>query len=185
MSPSSLRRDLESRILGTLPRYARVRGLAGTEGGLAPFWSPDNRSLAFFAGGKLKKIDAAGGAPITLCDAQPGLSGAWSPQGVIVFSGAGGTALQRVPAAGGEPQPATTLGQGEQGHARPSFLPDGRRFLYRVTGGTTAGAVFVASLDSPGRTALRESDSTNVLYSAGHLLFMSGQSLMAQPFDPD
>jgi len=152
---------------------------------LAPFWSPDNRSVGFFAGGKLKRIDVAGGPTMVLCDVQPGLSGAWSPRGVIVFSPAGGTALQKVPASGGKPEPATTLAEGEGGHARPVFLPNGRHFLYRITAGTGEGSVVVASLDSPDRTVLRTSDSTNVFYSAGHLLFLSGRSLMAQPFDPD
>ena len=86
-----------------------AQGLAGTEGGASPFWSPDSRWLAFFSGGKLKKIDVAGGPPVALCDAVPGISGAWSRDGVIVFSPAGGTALQRVSASGGVPTPATTL----------------------------------------------------------------------------
>ncbi|HTH02057.1 MAG TPA: protein kinase [Vicinamibacterales bacterium] len=161
------------------------RALAGTDGGLAPFWSPDSKALAFFAGGKLKKIDIGGGPAMVLCDAQPGLSGGWSSEGVIVFSAAGGTALLKVPASGGKPEPATTLAEGEGGHARPAFLPDGRHFLYRITTGTQEGAVVVAALDSTQRVVLRASDSTNVYYSAGHLLFLNGRSLMAQPFDPD
>ena len=79
----------------------------------------------------------------------------------------------------------TTLAQGEGGHARPAFLPDGRHFLYRVTSGRRTGSVVVTSLDSADRTVLRDSDSTNVAYSAGHLLFLTGRTLMAQPFDPD
>jgi len=98
---------------------------------------------------------------------------------------AGGTALLKVPASGGKPEPATTLAEGEGGHARPAFLPDGRHFLYRITTGTQEGAVVVAALDSTQRVVLRASDSTNVYYSAGHLLFLNGRSLMAQPFDPD
>jgi eukaryotic-like serine/threonine-protein kinase len=175
----------ESRIWVRSLETFESRALTGTEGGFAPFWSPDNRSLGFFAGGKLKKIDLAGGPAIALCDAQPGLSGTWSPQGVIVFSPAGGTALLKVPASGGKPEPATTLAQGEGGHARPAFLPDGRHFLYRVTSGRRTGSVVVTSLDSAVRTVLRDSDSTNVAYSAGHLLFLTGRTLMAQPFDPD
>ena len=99
----------ESRIWVRSLDTLEARALTGTEGGFAPFWSPDNRSLGFFGGGKLKRIDLAGGPSIALCDAQPGLSGAWSPQGVIVFSPGGGTALLKVPASGGQPQPATTL----------------------------------------------------------------------------
>jgi hypothetical protein len=78
-----------------------AKGLAGTEGGVSPFWSPNNRSLGFFADGKLKRIDVAGGPPVTLCDTMPGISGAWSPDGVIVFSEGLGTPLQKVSASGG------------------------------------------------------------------------------------
>ena len=42
------------------------RPLAGTERGLAPFWSPDGRSIGFFADTKLKRVDIAGGSPQTL-----------------------------------------------------------------------------------------------------------------------
>jgi len=175
----------ESRIWVRSLDTLEARALAGTEGGLAPFWSPDSKAVAFFAGGKLKRVDITGGPVGVLCDALPGLAGAWSSEGVIVFSPAGGTALLKVPASGGTPEPATTLGEGESGHARPAFLPDGHHFLYRITTGTQEGPVVLTSLGSTERTVLRTSDSTNVYYSAGHLLFLSGQSLMAQPFDPD
>ncbi len=175
----------ESRIWVRSFATLEAHAVAGTEGALAPFWSPDGKALGFFAGGKLKKVDLAGGPAIVLCEAQPGLSGAWSSEGVIVFSAAGGTALLRVPASGGKPEPATTLAEGENGHARPVFLPDGHHFLYRIITRLQEGPVAVASLDSTARTLLRASDSTNAYYSAGHLLFLSGRSLMAQPFDPD
>ena len=163
-----------------------AQGLAGTEGGASPFWSPDSRWLAFFSGGKLKKIDVAGGPPVALCDAVPGISGAWSRDGVIVFSPAGGTALQRVSASGGVPTPATTLSEGETGHSRPAFLPDGQHFIYRVLSGAEArGPAFVTSLGSPERSRLMDADSTNVLYSQRHLLFLRETTLMAQAFDPD
>jgi Tol biopolymer transport system component len=163
-----------------------AQSLAGTEGGVSPFWSPDSRALGFFAQGKLKKVDVAGGPPVTLCDAAPGVSAAWSPEGVIVFSAAGGTALQQVSAAGGIPSAATTLGEGETGHARPFFLPDGRHFVYRVTtGGAQRAPAYVTALGSSERTRLMDVESTNVLYSNRHLLFLRETTLMAQPFDPE
>ena len=163
-----------------------ARGLTGTEGGFSPFWSPDGRSLGFFAADKLKKIEVAGGPPVTLCDASPGLSGTWSPAGVIVFSPAAGTALQKVSASGGVPASVTELAGNESGHARPLFLPDGRHFVYRAGIGLDArGTAVVASLDSRERTKVAEIDSTNVAYSQGHLLFLRESTLMAQRFDPD
>jgi eukaryotic-like serine/threonine-protein kinase len=170
-----------TRSLDTLAAQA----LAGTEGARSPFWSPDSRSVGFFAQGKLRKIAVASGPPVTLCDAAPGISGAWG-DGVIVFSAAGGTPLHQVAAAGGTPSPVTKLGEGEAGHARPSFLPDGRHFVYRATAGPNAprGPAFVASLGSPERTRLIDVDSTNVVYSRRHLLFLREAALMAQPFDP-
>ena len=163
-----------------------AKGLAGTEGGVSPFWSPDSRSIGFFADRKLKKIDATGGPAAVLCDASPGISAAWSPAGVIVFSSAAGTSLLRVSASGGVPMPATRLSQDESGHSRPTFLPDGRHFVYRANVGTeTRGVAFVASLDSSERTRITEVDSTNVVYSQGHLLFLRDATLVAQPFDPD
>jgi hypothetical protein len=110
------------------------RPLAGTDGALHPFWSPDSRTIAFYAGGKLKKISATGGASFTICDA--GLfaqGGTWNRDDVIVFNlGAG--PLFRVSANGGTPRQGTALDQKarETGHAFPFFLPDGRHFLYTV-----------------------------------------------------
>jgi Tol biopolymer transport system component len=162
-----------------------AKGLVGTERGTSPFWSPDSRELGFFADGKLKKLDVAGGPPVPLCDAAGGISGSWSRSGVIVFSAGG--ALQRVSSSpGGVPAPATTQAAGEGGHARPLFLPDGSHFLYRlVAPAATRGAVFVASLDSQERIRLMDVDSTNVGYSQGHLIYLRETTLMAHPFDPD
>ena len=170
------------RSLDTLSAQA----LAGTEGALRPFWSPDSRFVGFFAGGKLKKIDVSGGPPITLCDSPEVLGGTWNSEGVIVFSPAQNSALQKVSAAGGVPTAATVLGQGEgSGHRMPFFLPDARHFLYRASkAGDRGGPVYLASLDSSERKLLLNSDSSNVLYTQGHLLFLRETTLMAQPFDP-
>jgi Tol biopolymer transport system component len=167
------------RSLDTLTAQA----LAGTEGASSPFWSPDSRLLGFFAGGKLKKIEASGGPPITLCDAPNNRGGAWSRDGVIVFNPANLVALQKVFASGGAPTAATVLGQRETAHMRPSFLPDERHFLYRAYTGSTAGPIYLASLDSSERKVLLNADSQNVLYTQGHLLFLRETTLMAQPFD--
>jgi eukaryotic-like serine/threonine-protein kinase len=159
--------------------------LAGTDGAMRPFWSPDSRFIGFFAGGKLKKIEVSGGPPITLCAAPDDRGGSWGQDGVIVFAPTSSSALQKVSASGGLPAEATTLGQGEAAHRRPVFLPDGRHFLYRVytTGSAGGGPIYLATLDSAERKFLLDSDSMNVLYTQGHVLFLRETTLMAQPFD--
>ena len=171
------------RSLDTLAGQA----LEGTEGVLRPFWSPDSRFLGFFGGGKLKKIEVSGGPAITLCDVPDGFGGTWSRDGVIVYAPAVASALQKVSASGGEPTEATTLGPGELGHRMPFFLPDGRHFLYRAVTSVTnvAGPIYLASLDSADRKVLLEAHSSNVLYTQGHLMFLRGTTLLAQPFDAE
>src|ERR1700730_10912359 len=95
------------------------------------------------------------------------------------------TGLQRVSASGGIPTAATVLAQGEASHVGPSFLPDGRHFLYRVirVGETGPGPVYAASLDSPERTLVVRTGSMNVAFTQDYLLFLHDTSLMAQPFD--
>src|SRR5262249_6028241 len=86
-----------------------VQSLSGTEGAMFPFWSKDGRFLGFFADQKLKKIDVAGGPPITLCDAPDGRGGTWNGDGVIVFAPTSTGVLHRVPASGGTSTPITKL----------------------------------------------------------------------------
>jgi hypothetical protein len=107
--------------------------LAGTEGGSWPFWSPDSRSVGFFAGGKLKLLEIQGGVPQTLADASA-RGGAWSAEGVILFARNPVGALSRIQASGGEPVVVTTRSGLQVSHYSPFFLPDGRRFLYFATG---------------------------------------------------
>ena len=98
--------------------------LAGTDDAAQPFWSPDSRSIGFVTGGKLKRIDASGGAPKEMCDAAEFSGGTWSREGAIVFGAAKG--LRRVSAEGGTATEITSLEQGETGHFWPSFLPTAR-----------------------------------------------------------
>ncbi|HYM13462.1 MAG TPA: protein kinase, partial [Bryobacterales bacterium] len=158
--------------------------LAGTEGAGLPFWSPDSRFLGFFAGEKLKKIEASGGPPQTLCNASFGRGGAWNRDGVIIFVPSGGAPLYRVPAAGGEPQPLTSLdpAHGEFSHGWPQFLPDGKHFLFLARGSQEYAGVYLASLDSKDRTRL-VATASSAAYASGYLLFLRERTLVAQPFD--
>jgi Tol biopolymer transport system component len=160
--------------------------LAGTEGAAFPFWSPDSRFIAFFADGKLKKIDASGGPAFTLADAPVGRGGSWNRDGVIIFA-PGNTlgALQRVSSAGGASSPINAA-QGRM----PWFLPDGRHFLYQTQPGIVTilnqsanMTILVGSLDGGESKPVTEVGS-NALYAQGYLLFLREGTLMAQPFDP-
>jgi len=159
--------------------------LPATEGAEVPFWSPDSKSVGFFAGGKLKKIDLAGGPAVTICDAPSGRGGAWSRTGVIVFSPSNTGGLLQVSAAGGTPAPATVLDPATQAvaHRWPQFLPDGEHYLYLNLARPGSSAVFVASLGSTTSTLLVSTDSGAVYAPPGALLFMRGTMLMRQPFD--
>jgi Tol biopolymer transport system component len=172
--------------------------LSGTEGSFNYFWSPDSRSIGFFAGGKLKKIDVAGGTPQTLCNIGSNVpvgGGAWGSDGVILFVAA--DVLYRVPATGGESipvisgEPATSPGGYRQNSpmVRPYFLPDGRHFLHYAKASQEPG-IYLASLDGKEERRLLSADSDGIYAasasgdaSKGWLLFLREGALLAQPFD--
>lgn len=159
----------------------------GTEGAQFPFWSPDGRFIAFFADGKLKKVDIFGAPPLTLCDAASGRGGTWNGDGVIVFAPSDGP-LFRVPAAGGPPAPLTELDPSRQetAHRHPYFLPDGNHFLYLAVAARPENTgIYVASLDSKDRKFLVSTALKAMFAAPNHLLFMRHGTLMAQQFDPN
>jgi len=160
--------------------------LAGTEDASYPFWSPDSREIGFFAGGKLKKIDANGGPPQNLCDVAVGRGGTWNKEGVIVFSPGATQSLLRVAAEGGTPEAASKfdLSRGDNSHRWPQFLPDGRHFLFwaRSSRGMQEHQVYVGTVGSLDAKPLMKS-RLPALYVPGYLLFLRDQTLMAQPFN--
>lgn len=171
------------------------RALPGTERVAGfPFWSPDSRSIAFQAEGKLKRLDLADGTVRELADLPSdirGFDGTWNRDGKMIYF-MGGSGLLQIPAAGGKPTPVPGYEPRPDGIDRwPKFLPDGKHFIFLSTNTEQSKSeVYVGSTEDPERKLLFEADS-NAVYSPsadggpGHLLFARGDGLLAQAFDPD
>ncbi|HEV3511641.1 MAG TPA: protein kinase [Candidatus Sulfotelmatobacter sp.] len=162
--------------------------LADSENAVFPFWSPDSRSLGFFADGKLKTIDVGGDSPQIIADAPFGRGGAWGPGGVILFSPSTQAGLMRVSASGGNAAEVTKLDRTQHtSHRWPFFLPDGKHFIYLAISHNPSkaanNALYYASLDGRDDHLLLHSQA-NAVYAGGYLLFARGDQLMAQAFNP-
>jgi Tol biopolymer transport system component/tRNA A-37 threonylcarbamoyl transferase component Bud32 len=164
---------------------AVAQPMSGTEGATYPFWSADSHYVAFFAAGKLNKLDASGGPPQALCDAPAGRGGAWGSAGTIVFAPDTTAGLARVDAAGGTRVALTTIDTKETSHRWPEFLPDGNHFLYFARGSTSGDSgIYLAALDSKERKLLLHNDSNAIYAAPGYLLFVRDNTLEAQRFNP-
>jgi eukaryotic-like serine/threonine-protein kinase len=165
-----------------------ARSLAGTEGAVFPFWSPDSRSLGFFADGKLKTVEIDGGSVQTVADAPFGRGGAWGADGAIIFSPGTIEPLVRANNTGGPVSPVTRVDTAQHtSHRWPFFLPDGKHFVYLAINHDASkqanNMVYYGSLDGRESRALFRSQS-NAVYADGYLLFARNDQLMAQAFDP-
>jgi eukaryotic-like serine/threonine-protein kinase len=162
----------------------------GTEDATYPFWSPDGRSLGFFSRSMLRRVDLAGGPPRALAEASNGRGGAWSGSGDILFAPNATGTIRRINANGGTPVEATRLEErrGENSHRWPSFLPDGRRFVYFARTASEHQAehegLYVASLDDQTSRFIVKSASSGVVIPPNRLLYVADGSLVARPFDP-
>jgi Tol biopolymer transport system component len=187
VSPDGQRLALITMAEGRTQLWVRTLGdivaqaLAGTEGAGYPFWSPDSRTIGFFADGKLKKIDAAGGAPQILCDAPRwGTAATWNRDGKILFSTIADIYL--VSAEGGQPSLVSKADETRKEIFWPSFLPDGKHFLF-LGGDLSRRDLYVGSLDSS-ETQLLVKDASRAAYAPpGYLLYVRDGTLLAHPFD--
>jgi len=163
-----------------------ARPLPATVGATYPFWSPDGRSIGFFAENKIKTIGVADGTIQTVADAPNARGGTWNRDGVILFGQTTPGVINQVPARGGTPQAVTHLEPTRSGgHRFPRFLPDDRHFLFYSTGagGSAVRAVHVGSLDGSVIQRVVDSDMAALFASSGYLLFIRAGTLMAQAFD--
>jgi serine/threonine protein kinase len=168
-------------------RTGESLALASTEGAQFPFWSPDGRSVGFFARGKLKTVEASGGPVQVIGDAPTPRGGTWGKSGVIVFTPDFRGGLYRVPATGGPTTPLTKVDLARHTtHRWPFFLPDGKHVLYLAANHgnprSEQSGVYAASLDGGEPRRLMPSYGS-AQYVPGYLLSVRDANLMAAPFD--
>ena len=158
------------------------RRLEGTDGATQPFWSADNASIAFVAGGKLKKVAASGTPPQDIVSVDGVFyGGTWSADGTILFGSSAG--IRRISAEGGAADTITKVEAPESGHYWPHFLPDGKRYVYTAwSAEADKRAIFGGTLDAAEKTRL-VATASNAQYAQGYLLFRRDATLLAQPFD--
>ncbi len=157
--------------------------LAGTEGATDPFWSPDSRSIGFFADHALKRLDLGGGAPYTLAPAPAEFGGTWNAAGVILFAPSWGSSFMRVSATGGAARAVTTLKAGQPQQGVPFFLPDGHHFLFVVVASSAANGVYLGDLTGGAATRLTNASGSPVYLPTGWMVWVTGGALMAQRLD--
>jgi eukaryotic-like serine/threonine-protein kinase len=163
---------------------ASAQPLAATDGGEYPFWSPDSRTIGFFAGGKLKRLDIGAGPPQVLADAPAGRGGTWNGSGTILFAPTNASGLWRVAASGGSPVQVTKLDLPRLGsHRLPQFLPDGRQFIFFGQGIPDAQGIYLASLDGSEAKRVTPSDAPGGYIDPGLLVFNRQGSLVARRLD--
>ena len=165
-----------------------ARVVEGTDDAEFPFWSPDGASLGFFADGKLKRVDLGTGSVHSLVDSSAGNSrgASWSANGEIVYAPNITGTLMKVSAQGGAPAPATALAADSSNFSQrwPSFLPDGRHFLFLDERAGMVAELEVGALDSTQTQGLMAMPSgSSAAYAAGYLFYASNGALMAQGFD--
>jgi eukaryotic-like serine/threonine-protein kinase len=163
---------------------AETQPVAGTEGAQYPFWSPNSRSIGFFASGMLLRVDLEGGPPIPLAPAPAPQGGAWSPEGTILFAPNTVSPLMRVSASGGDSVAVTDLrSPRHKNHRLPFFLADGRHFLFYAEAAAATAGIYIGSLDGEPPKRLAPAASAAVPFPPDHVAFVQGGRLIAQRLD--
>jgi len=179
--------DRRSLFLRRLDQLTNVE-MPGTEGGYAPFFSPDGKTVGFGgADGKLKRIGIEATAlPSLVCDAETFLSGTWLANGTIVFSSIR-HGLRRVAAAGGAPEIIMPLdaSRPEIDHHSPWILPGGKALLFAVHAGERKFRIGALVLATGERKVLIEGGFNPQYSPTGHLVYATAEGVFAVPFDPE
>ena len=162
---------------------ANARPLPGTDGALAPFWSPDSRAIGFFAADRVKSIDLGTNAVQTIATASGARGGAWNAAGTILYAANDASGLMRVPAAGGDPMPLTSLGPGLLSHRYPEWLPDGRRFLFLSTAADGNHGIYLGSVENAGIKRVTDATASGRFLAPDWLLVIRQGSLFAEKLD--
>jgi Tol biopolymer transport system component len=161
-----------------------TRPLPGTDGAVNPFWSPDGKSVGFFADSELKRIDIEGGTVRSLARAPFGVGGAWTGDGTILFTPLFSGPIYRIRATGGEATVLTQLASGDIVHRPLQFLPDGRRFLYAAGSDPSGGRIYVGDLDGSQPRRIVDGELAVLHLSSNRILFVRQGTLFWQSVDP-
>jgi serine/threonine-protein kinase len=165
--------------------------LPGTDGAVDPFFSPDGQWVGFVAGGKIKKVSLQGRTVVDIADSSNPRGETWAPDDTILFTPHNASALMRVPAAGGTPQPYTTLAAGELSHRWPQVAPSGRAMVFTIWNDTgfEGGRIVAQRLDGSGRTTLIQGGGYGRIVETSDgrafLVYAQADGLLAAPLDLD
>jgi Tol biopolymer transport system component len=161
------------------------RLIAESDGASFPFWSPDNRTVAFFAAGKLKRVDTQAGSPIAIAEAPAGRGGVWTDDGHIIFAPSNNVPLVRVSAEGGDPVPFATLasGRGEISHRFPFLLEHRHVGYFAMNRSPAENSVWVAPLAAPASATRIVRTEASAQFGGGWLFFVRDSGLVAQRLD--
>jgi eukaryotic-like serine/threonine-protein kinase len=158
-----------------------ARLLQRTDGAQYPFWSPDSRSIGFFAGNRLQRIDVDGGPPRALANVLTPGGGTWNRDGIILYVPNTAGSVFTVREDGREAKPNADVDPRTLSHRHPSFLPDGHHFLVHAGVGESRG-LYIGELGKSDLHFVVNSD-TGAIFTSNQLLFARGNTLFAQPFD--
>ena len=167
---------LERRRLNEMMTPERIRG---AEGGTRPFFSPDGEWIGFIVGNKLKKVPAAGGSPVSICDVEVNARASWGDDDTIIVARPG---LWKVSAGGGKPEPLFEPSEGLGQFVDPYVVPGSRAVLVQNRRPPNQGVIEAIDLQTRSRHPLVEGTSAR-LTASGDLLFTRQGQLWAIKFD--